>query len=362
MKVAGRIMPHRSLTGPPTAAELPETGAAVAAGEIGDDHLREVFTGLDRLRHNVSAEDHDRVEQTLVAHARTRDANFVAAVGHKLAEALNPGDVFDDTDRARRRGLVVSRPGADGMSRISGYLTPRARSVFDAVAAAVRPGHHLPESDQTVVDATTDTRTDAQRRHDAFEWGLSTAIASGQLGIHRGLPVTIIATTTLAELEKAAAATADPTVAMPAPARTGSGTALPMRDLIAAAAAGAMQYLEVFDNHSQRPIYLGRTRRLATPDQRIACYGRDHGCTHPGCDRTGDQSEVHHAVAFADGGTTDADNLYFACGPSNRAVSQGIYTTTVTDEGRLGWSDGTGPPEVNRLHHPDELLADEEPE
>jgi hypothetical protein len=27
-----------------------------------------------------------------------------------------------------------------------------------------------------------------------------------------------------------------------------------------------------------------------------------------------------------------------------------------TDSGRLGWTDGTGPPEINHAHHPDELL------
>ena len=29
-------------------------------------------------------------------------------------------------------------------------------------------------------------------------------------------------------------------------------------------------------------------------------------------------------------------------------------------QGRLAWTDGTGPPETNRLHHPKELLADDE--
>ncbi|MGH3562355.1 MAG: DUF222 domain-containing protein, partial [Mycobacterium sp.] len=38
-KLAARIRPRRSLTGPPTAAELPELGAAVAAGAVGEDHI-----------------------------------------------------------------------------------------------------------------------------------------------------------------------------------------------------------------------------------------------------------------------------------------------------------------------------------
>ena len=32
------------------------------------------------------------------------------------------------------------------------------------------------------------------------------------------------------------------------------------------------------------------------------------------------------------------------------------YQTTVTDTGRLAWTDGTRPPEINHAHHPEELL------
>ncbi len=42
-------------------------------------------------------------------------------------------------------------------------------------------------------------------------------------------------------------------------------------------------------------------------------------------------------------------------------VSRGEARTVVTEEGRLGWTDGTGPPEINHAHHPDELLADPDP-
>jgi hypothetical protein len=53
-----------------------------------------------------------------------------------------------------------------------------------------------------------------------------------------------------------------------------------MRDLIRMA-ADAIHYLAIFDDHSDRPIYLGRQKRLATADQRIICYSRDGGCTKP---------------------------------------------------------------------------------
>ncbi|MET0701012.1 MAG: DUF222 domain-containing protein, partial [Mycobacterium sp.] len=118
-----------------------------------------------------------------------------------------------------------------------------------------------------MVDAATDTRTPAQRLHDAVAWGLRAGIASGELGQHRGMPVTVIARTTVEAIEQAIAAMADPAVPMPAPAVTGGGSALPMRDLIRMAGAGSLHYLAVFDDHSDRPLYLGRSRRIASVDQ-----------------------------------------------------------------------------------------------
>jgi hypothetical protein len=43
------------------------------------------------------------------------------------------------------------------------------------------------------------------------------------------------------------------------------------------AAAG----LAVFDNHSERPLYLGRQARIATADQRIICYACPWRCGLP---------------------------------------------------------------------------------
>jgi hypothetical protein len=127
-------------------------------------------------------------------------------------------------------------------------------------------------------------------------------------------------------------------------------------------ASDSVHYLAVFDNHSARPLYLGRSKRIAAVDHRIICYARDRGCTRPDCLEPGYHCEVHHCPDWTAGGTTDADKLYFACGTSDHpAATRGEYTTTVTEQGRLAWSDGTGPPRINRIHHPEELLGGEDP-
>ncbi len=280
------------------------------------------------------------------------DADIVKAAGRRIDEIFNPDGDFDEADRARRRGLLLGPQGPDGMSRLAGWIDPETRSYVEAVTAAVRPGRHLPDG---TIEETPDDRSAAQRCHDGIKLGLKAGIASGTLGHHRGHPVTVIARTTLAELNAAAHAVANPEVPMPSPARTGGDSALPMRDLIRMA-ADAIHYLAIFDDHSDRPIYLGRQKRVATADQRIICYSRDGGCTRPGCTQPGYHSEVHHSPDWAAGGATNADMLYFACGPDHTALTKGRWQTTVTDTGRLAWTNGTRAPEINHAHHPEELL------
>jgi hypothetical protein len=352
VKVAVRILPRRQLTGPPLPPELSLVGAAVAAGAVGEDHLRVITTAMTNLPSCVSPDDRVEVEASLVREALKSDADIVKAAATRIDEIFNPDGDFDEADRARRRGVVLSPQGRDGMSRIWGYLDPEARAYVEAATAAVRPGRHLPDG---TVEDTPDDRSPAQRCHDGIRLGLKAGLASSGLGSHRGHPVTVIARTTLAELNQAAHAVTNPDIPMPSPARTGGTSVLPMRDLIRMA-TDAIHYLAIFDDHSDRPIYLGRQKRIATPDQRVICYARDGGCTRPNCTQPGYHCEVHHAADWAVGGLTDADMLYFACGPDHKLLTDGHWQTTVTDEGRLAWSDGTRPPDINHTHHPEELL------
>ena len=92
-------------------------------------------------------------------------------------------------------------------------------------------------------------------RYGRFLAGLRALFASGDLGSHRGLPVTIVVTTTLQDLQAAAGR-----------AVTGGGTLVPMSDVIRMA-SHAQHYLAIFDN--AKPLALYHTKRLASPAQRI---------------------------------------------------------------------------------------------
>jgi hypothetical protein len=142
---------------------------------------------------------------------------------------------------------------------------------------------------------------------------------------------------------------------------TAGGSLLPVPDLIRMA-AHAWHYLCVFDNHSERAIHLGRSKRIATADQRIVLHSKDRGCTAPGCDMPGYLCEVHHVDEWADGGRTDVDRLTFACGAHHRLIKPGGWSTRKRRDGSTEWRP---PPQIplpggtNGFHHPERLVPGE---
>ncbi len=121
----------------------------------------------------------------------------------------------------------------------------------------------------------------------------------------------------------------------------------------------AYHYLAVFDEHQDRPLYLGRSRRVATPDQRVVLYAKDRDCTHPCCDVPGYWCEVHHVDEWAAGGSTDADALTFACRPYHKLAGLGWQNRKLAN-GRTEWIPS---PELdvgartNDYHHPERLAG-----
>ena len=178
-------------------------------------------------------------------------------------------------------------------------------------------------------------------------------LASGLLGQLNGLPVTVIVSTTLQELESGAGQ-----------AVTATGTLLPMSTVIRMASR-AYHYLAIFDKHTGRTLDLGRTRRIASADQRIVLHAKDRGCTRPGCTVAGAYCQVHHANRdWADNGQTNIDDLTLACPGDNRQVKPGGWRTRKRKDGRTEWIPpphlDSGQSRVNDYHHPENYLLPED--
>ncbi|WP_217899937.1 HNH endonuclease signature motif containing protein [Rhodococcoides kyotonense] len=203
--------------------------------------------------------------------------------------------------------------------------------------------------------AARDHRGQGRRQHDAMKVVLRQMLASGKLGQHRGLPVTAIVSMNLKDLEAASGH-----------AVTATGSLVKMRDAIRMA-SHAHHYLVIFDNDG-RPLHLGRSKRLASADQRIVLMASDRGCTHPGCTRPAVWSQVHHIDEWAKGGGTNIDSLTLGCdqhhqligpsdsewattkaGPDHRYPGRTLWhTPAIVDPSRRG--------RVNHYHHPNEYI------
>ncbi|BBZ70013.1 HNH endonuclease signature motif containing protein [Mycobacterium paraseoulense] len=356
---AAELGPRRALSGEPLAPVLPATAAAQRDGAIGSDHvamIRRLFRQLPEL---VDIETREHAEKHLASEATRYRPDQLAKLARRLMDCLNPDGNYTDADRARARGLVLGNHQADGMSRLSGWLTPEARASWEAVLAKLAaPGMCNPGDEAPVVDGAAseeaierDTRSSAQRNHDGLNAALRAMLASGELGRHNGLPASIVVTTTLTELEAAAGK-----------GLTGGGTILPMSDVIRLA-RHAHHYLAVFDRGEPLALYHGK--RLASPGQRIVLYAMDRGCSHPGCDVPGYYCEVHHVDDWASTCRTDIDQLTLACGPHHRLLEKG-WTTRRRANGDTEWIPpphlDRGQPRTNTFHHPEKVLAEDDDE
>jgi hypothetical protein len=129
-------------------------------------------------------------------------------------------------------------------------------------------------------------------------------------------------------------------------------------------ASHAHHYLAVFDDHQSRPLYLGRTRRVASPDQWIVLYARDRGCTAPNCDTPGYHTEAHHIQEWRSDGQTNADELTLACHADHKLVDKG-WRTVKRRDGKVEW---LPPPQLglpggtNDFHHPERYLPNGPPD
>lgn len=357
--LAEALAPRTSLTGQPLPPRQPATAAGWRAGDLDAEHVRVIQRFLAELPCAVSAADREHAETVLAGHARDLRPDQLARLAQKLTLILNPDGTFTDTDRAARRGFSWGPQQANGMSQGRLCATPALRAEIDALFAKfAAPGRANPADQTPLIDGEpsqaridADTRTMAQRQHDALSAVMRSLLGNPKLGQHNGLPVTVIVSASLQDLQAGAGV-----------GITAAGTGIPIPDLIRMA-SHSYHYLSLFDKATGRALWLGRTKRIASADQRIVLHERDRGCTFPGCTAPGYASQAHHATLdWADGGHTNIDDLAFGCGPHNRLVTDDGWNTRKLPNGTTEW---IPPPHlplkggINTYHHPERLLGRE---
>ncbi|MBJ7289656.1 HNH endonuclease signature motif containing protein [Williamsia sp.] len=371
LRVAAATVCTRSFTGEvqePTHFDLSQ---AVFDAELSEHHADEILKVLEKIPDAVSAEEHERAQRVMTESARDLVPRQIEAVGDRLLAHLDPdGSLTTDGDRAKRRTASLSPQDASQMSKFVAELDPAARAMLEVLFDVwARPGMNNPDdpespsgsytdeaTDRDAADAAAkrDTRSAPQRRHDALKAGLARLISSGALGSHRGAPAQVVVTMTYEQiLEMAGVAT------------TMSGGLMPVVDALELAKANNL-LLAVLDAQGL-PMFLGRSKRLASAAQRIAMWISAGGCTFAGCTAPFSWTEAHHVTDWSKGGLTDINELTPACPGHHSMVGDGPeqWQTVIIEhgryKGRCGWIppasiDPERQPRINHAHHPEELL------
>ncbi|AYJ51523.1 DUF222 domain-containing protein [Rhodococcus sp. P1Y] len=410
-----------TLTGERLPPHLPATTHAAENGIIGEEHQQIIRKFFKRLGTKVDTDTAEHAEQQLVQLARDLLPDAFTVAARRLYDILDPDGDLDKESVADRTYLYLDDPDAAGLSTgrfrcdaefrayleaaFSKWAKPGMCNPADTTPLIDEPNTNEPDTNSgpdntepSLFDTPTGDNTDSsggdgssdepgdssgdddavegedaeaeadteraqrdrrglgRRQHDALKTILRQMLASGQLGQHRGLPVTAVITMTLNELETATGH-----------AITATGSTIAIRDAIRMA-THAHHYLVIFDDRTGRPLHLARTKRLATPDQRIVLIAADRGCTFPGCTRPATYSQTHHIDEWADGGNTDIDTLTFGCDIHHPLVGKTDtdWATTKAEPdhpypGRTLWHPPTtlDPHRhgtINHYHHPNEYI------
>lgn len=326
VRAAQRVGVLGNLAGDEREPELPCTATALRCGDISIEHVRGIAAVMARVPRAVEAADRAAAEQILAEFAVTGSPDDVGKVGESILAHLDPdGRLTDESDRARMRGIRIGRQRADGMSPISGEIDPTLRALLDPVLAKyARPGVANPEDptspgveidrvDPQLITAAAqrDTRTAAQRTHDALTLLLRSLVNTDTLGSHRGIPVTTVLTMRIEDVERASGV-----------ATTATGGTVAISDALRLAEQ-SRPYLAVFD-HGGLPLHFGRMRRLASPAQRLSLIAALSGCSRPGCDAPASLCAVHHVRDYRKGGPTDIEKV---ASRKEHSLFRGMYAS-----------------------------------
>jgi hypothetical protein len=278
----------------------------------------DIAAGASELRHTAVA-DPETAERVLLDVALSGTASHVETVVRAVRRRHTPPE-----DLAARRSLTWHWD-EDGSLILRARLTPddgaTLIAAIQSLAPPNTPARHpiqpAPQDlDQQAREHEPGPAADrvAARRADAL-LALVSGAADGRSGpvVERGQAQVIVhldATTGAARLD------GGPEV----PAATAQRLACDARAQV------------LLDDREGNRLYLGRSRRLATPAQIAALTVRDGaGCRFPGCTHT-HYLHAHHVQHWLHGGRTDVDNLVLICSFHHRLIHDHGY--------RIRWTCG----------------------
>lgn len=284
---------------------MPNLRQKVEEGVVGADAVAKI----DKAVRDLPATEHaelsgllDKHIADLVDKVRVDDLNQLP---NRLRAMLGFDDPYTDQDRARKRSLKISSQGPDGMSRLSGVITPS----FAAVLKRLQADYACPGG--LLAEGADDSRNPEQRFHDALEAAVNGGFRpGGELRPARGT-TSVVTVAHIADVAALAGVSLPDGMEFVLP---GSGKAVSDAGVRISISQAVQQlvnrnsFLQILGDEGQT-LYFGRSRRLGTLSQYLALLGEEGSSSAPGMGTPGAMCDVHHIQSWTTGGNTDLDNL-----------------------------------------------------
>jgi Domain of unknown function (DUF222) len=299
---ATHLAARRTLGGEVLPPTLPNTAAALAAGEIGPAQVRVIAETMNAIPASVSTADREAAEADLARHARSFDPTSLYKIGRHILAHLDPDgpQPRDEPEAVPTAGELRFWERRDGRLGLEGFLEPEHSVAFRSLIeqlAAPRPA----------TEGIPDPRTTAQRNVDALLEVCGLARAAQDCPTTAGEPPHLSVTIHWDAL------------------RTGLGAAvLDYGTHLSASQARRWacdaKIIPVVLGGVSEPLDVGRAMRTVPLSIRRALIARDRGCAFPGCDRPPGMCQAHHCRHWVDGGDTSMENCVLLCETHHRHV------------------------------------------
>ncbi|HUP99555.1 MAG TPA: DUF222 domain-containing protein, partial [Aeromicrobium sp.] len=279
---------------------LPKIGAAAHAGSVSIDQVHALTYGLKHVGHEETVE----VEEELLTVTEHQSPTELFALMRRCKAIAHP----DELDEAWLRGMdkadLDCHALPDGF-HVTGFLPTDVGAKLKAFLASAS----VPRDGE-------DTRSSAERRLDAFDELLTTALgdalpSTNTVSAH--LSVIVEAETLKNALAGQIARSSQPELLEREPATLEGFGPIGPALLAYLAFGGELTPILVAGFTENRAVLdVGRSQRLATKAQRKAIHLRQAGrCANRGCHHP--IGEIHHVTDWVRGGTTNLDNLAGLC-------------------------------------------------
>ncbi|SDS32810.1 HNH endonuclease signature motif containing protein [Microterricola viridarii] len=327
MRLGAATRARVALTGDTMPARFEQVADALRAGSLGYDSAAAIIDTLDPIRARVGDLNVEHAETALVAAATgpTLESPLPFAADEVRGQARVWESVLDEdgTEPIEERAMAARGISGgltrDGLVHRRMALLPEVDAKFETLLNAYLSPRSKPSFADPDPGQPKDPRATAQARHDVFASLIDGAARSAAAPTMGGAAPTVLVSVRQADLASGA----------------GSGfiegceAPISLRAVEQFVCAGGQQHVLI--DGDGRLVSLSSTDRVFNAAQRRAISLRDGGCIIPGCSIPAAWSEIHHVIAYRDGGETETCNGVLLCWYHHRTIETSGWRILMID-------------------------------